>query len=278
MHVLLMYAGNNAGPANNFDLIAATDADFSQRNSHYIFTESYQGAYLFAQSAHMTDARLVTPTYNALNSDGFRIAGFQKAAGVGGAPTLCDNYLKNPFMIPTMEEFQFQGSTGTAEEQWGAIVMRTPGWKRQIPSGPIIVMEGTTSSFTPTANVWSGPQILNLTANPRGGVYAVIGASLQQASDTLAFRVIFPRSPNYTGRKLRPGWLAQNVVGAFEDVITQNDRFHLGVWGYFHTFELPTVEVFATTSAAMTPIVRLWCVYLGGDLTQLNTLVNSMSE
>lgn len=270
MFVLLAYTGNNTTPSNNFDLGAATDADFSQRNSHYIFSEDYGVKYAMAQSAHITDARMVTPTYNALNSDGMRITGFQKKAGVGGVPTLFDKYAPLVLPVPQMEEFQFQASTGTAEQQWGAMILQTSNWSPNIPSGMPIVMEGTTASFTPSANVWSGPQAISLTANPRGGVYAIVRATCQQAADSLLFRLIFPRSPYYHNRKLRPGWVVQNSVADFDDVITQVNPYHLGVWGCFHTFELPQVEVFATTSAAMTPIVRLWCVYLGTDVSLLD--------
>lgn len=277
LHVLLAYTGNNATPSNNFDMTAATDADFSQRNSHYIFTEQYGIRYLFAQSSHMTDARLLAPTFAALNSDGFRITGFQKKAGVGGTPTLFDRFSPVPVLMPVSEEIQYQGSTGTIEQQWGFMTLVPPTFKTDIPQGNIIVMEGTTSSFTPAANVWSGPQSISLTANPRGGVYAVVRATCQQAADTLAFRIIFPRHPFYRGRKLRPGWCAQNAAGDFDDVITQINPYHLGVWGWFHTFELPQVEVFATTSAAMTPIVRLWCIYLGGDESLLTQILQRES-
>lgn len=277
LHVLLAYTGNNSGPANNFDLTAATDADFSQRNSHYIFTEQYGVRYLWSQSAHMTDARLMAPTFNALNSDGFRITGFQKKAGVGGTPTLFDRFAPVPVLMPMNEEIQYQGSTGTGEQQWGFMNLVPPGFKTDIPSGNIIVMEGTTGSFTPTANVWSGPQSVTLTANPRGGVYAVVRATVQQASDSIAFRIIFPRHPFYRGRKLRPGWCVQNAAGDFDDVITQINPYHLGVWGWFHTFELPMVEVFASTSAAMTPIIRLWCIYLGGDESLLTSILQQNS-
>jgi hypothetical protein len=59
------------------------------------------------------------------------------------------------------------------------------------------------------------------------------------------------------------------VVGAFEDVVTQVNRFHLGVWSAFHPFELPTYEVLASTSASMTPILRLWCLYNPGTEANL---------
>lgn len=279
MHAMLAYFGTQSGggAVNNFDLTALTDANFSQRNGHYIFTESYGALYLFAQSAHMTDARLLAPTYSALNADGQRIVGFNQAAGVGGVPTLMDRYTMKPLTIPQNEELQFQASTGTAsEKQWGLMVIGTDGWNANVPAGPQVVMEVTTGAFTPTANVWSADQAMVFNANPRGGVYAVIGASLQQTADTLAFRINFPRSAMYNNRKLLPGWIAQNAVGSFEDVITQTNRYHLGVWGAFHTFEPPQLEVLATTSASMTPILRMWTVYLGGDESLLNSFYAQM--
>lgn len=275
MHVLLAYTGSNAA-TTNFDMTALTDADFSVRNGHYIFTEDYGIAYLWAQNTLITDARLVAPTFSAINSDGFRITAFQKKAGLGGTPTLFDRFIMTPPMMPKWEEIQFQfTNTGAASQGWGMINLVTPDWRKSVPSGPIIVMEGTTSSFTPSANVWSGPQVLTLTSNPRGGVYAVCRVTCQQAADTLAFRVIFPRHPYYKGRKLRPGWVAQNAIGDFDDVITQVDPYHLCPWGWFHTFELPTVEVLASTSAAMTPIFRFWCVYLGTDVSILDQMIRA---
>jgi hypothetical protein len=283
MFHLLMYNKNNSGPANNFDLNAATDPSFSIRNNHYILTEAYRFLYLSAWSAHITDARIVSPQINALCSDGFRIAGFNVAAGVGGAPTLYDKWTDMQIPVPQNEEIQFQASTGTAEQQWGAALIGTQDWNRNIPSvggvnpgtiqGMPIVLEATTASFTPTVNVWSADQALVFNSNPRGGVYIVIGAALQQAADTVAFRINFVRTKLYQGRKLFPGWFAQNVVGQFEDVITQVNRFHLGNWGAFHTFEPPLLAVFPSTSAAMTPILRLWCVYMGGQESLLSQYV-----
>lgn len=278
MHVLLAYTASNPGATANNDMAALVDPDFSQRNNHYIFTESYRIGYLMAQSTGMTDARLLTPTYAALNSDGFRIASFQQVAGIGGVPTLADRLIHQPLMVPQMEEFQFQGSKTAvgAAQQFGLMSLITDGWSANLEHGPQMMFEATTASFTPAANVWSGPQALVFNSNPRGGVYCTIGASLQQTADTLAFRMIFPRSSMYNNRKLRPGWVAQNAIGSFEDVITQVNRFHLGIWGYWHTFEPPQIEVLATTSAAMTPIFRFWNVYLGGDLNLLNQKIATL--
>ena len=279
MHTIQVYAGNNSVPANNFDLTAQLDsgANFSARNGHFILTEQYGLGYAIAQSAHMTDARILSPKIAAINSDGFRIASFQQKAGVGGVPTLVDRYLHSPISLPMFEEIQGQGSTGTAEEQWLAMVMLTPGWTNAIPSGLQMMFEATTASFTPSANVWSTPQALVFNANPRGGVYACVGCSVQQTADTLFFQLVFPRTKLYNGRKLNPGWVAQNAVGSFEDVITQMNRYHLGVWGFWHTFEPPTISVFATTSAAMTPIVRFWNIYLGEDVAALNNYINQLT-
>jgi hypothetical protein len=278
MFAMLAYTGNNPGATNNFDLTALTDANFSQRNGHYIFTEKYGILYVTAQSAGLTDARLVAPTYSALNADGQRIVGFNQAAGLGGVPTLFDKYTQKPLDVPINEEFQFQASKTAvgAQQQFGVLVLGTPGWNANIPAGVQSIQEATTASFTPAANVWSADQSLVFNANPRGGVYAVIGASLQQTADVLAFRINFPRTATYNNRKLLPGWIAQNAIGSFEDVITQVNRFHLGVWGYYHTFEPPQLEVLASTSAAMTPLLRLFTVYMGGDESLINSLYASM--
>lgn len=278
MHHLVCWTGSFTPATTNGDLTAATDTIIGVRNGHFIFTDPLRIAYLFAQSNTMSDARLFSPTFSAINSDGFRIAGFQTKAGVGGAPTLADRWINNPYQIPNYEEIQAQISktSAVAEQAWVLASLLTPEHVRNVDAGVPFVLEGTTASFTPSANVWSGGQAITLNANPRGGVYAVVGASLQQVADTLAFRLIFPRMGSYAGRYLRPGWIAKNAVGDFEDVITQVDRFHLGTWGYFHTFELPLVEVFATTSAAMTPIIRLWVQYLGGDLNLLNQKIAAM--
>jgi hypothetical protein len=153
----------------------------------------------------------------------------------------------------------------------------TPGHTRQIPSGFPIQVEATTAAFTPTAFAWSGPQPMILNQSLRGGVYAVIGASLQFAADTLYFRIIFPRSPMQFGRKLRPGRLAQNAIGDQEPVTQQVNRFHLGVWGAFHTFEFPQVETFNVVAAATTPIIRLWLIYLGESLSLLDPFLAVMT-
>jgi hypothetical protein len=277
LHAMLAWTGNPGAASTNFDQTALTDADFSVRTGHYIFTEDYMIRYLWAQGVALTDSRLLCPTFAAINTDGLRITGFQQKAGVGGVPTLFDKFDPATLMLPKYEEVQGQGSSSATGQQWTLMNIMTPNGPIPVPQGQVFVIEGTTAAFTPAANVWSGPQILVLNNNPRGGVYAVVRVTCQQAADTLAFRVIFPRHPYYKGRKLRPGWCAQNAVGSFDDVITQLNPYHLGVWGYFHTFELPTVEVLATTSAAMTPVFRLWVVYLGGDLAQLNQLIGAQN-
>lgn len=277
MHTILAYIGNNAGPANNFDLTALTDPNFSIRNGHYIFTERYRMLYNSAFSATISDATIRSPLINALSTDGLRLGSFNRQAGISGSPTLADRWTQLRIDIPQMEEIQFLASTGVAEQQFGTMVIGTDGWNANLPSGIPIVLEATTASFTPTVRVWSADQALVFNSNPRGGVYAVVRAQCQFAADLLAFRLNFVRSKLYNGRKLLPGWFAQNAVASFEDVITQSNPFHLGVWGAFHTFEPPLVEVLPSTSAAMTPIVRLWCVYLGQDVSILDQFYASMN-
>lgn len=278
MHTMLIYNGTGPNPAvANFDLTAAADPSFSRRNGHYIFTEKYRMLYLSAFAAHLSDAAVRSPLINAISTDGIRIGGFNVAAGISGAPTLADRWVGMRIDVPQMEEVQMVTTTATASEiQWGAMVLGTDGWNANLPAGIPTVLEATTTAFTPTVNTWSADQGLTFNSNPRGGVYAVIAARCQFAADLLAFRLNFPRTKLYNGRKLFPGWFAQNAVGSFEDVVTQSNPFHLGVWGYFHTFEPPLLQVYASTAAALTPIVRLWCVYMGQDVSLLDSAYASM--
>ena len=287
MFHFVVYNGTQGSPAvNNFDLTAAVDTVISQRNGHYILTEDYRVLYAAAFSANLTDARLFVPSYNAINPDGLRLGlGLNVAAGVSGAPTLTDNYSNYPLPLPQLEEIQFQASTGTASQvQWGTLVLGTPAWSRNLQPGIPTMIEGTLSSsstsaanFTPTVNTWSGAQFLRFNSTLKSGIYIVNHATVQLASDLLAFRLIFPRNKLYQGKQLRPGWFAQNAVGSFQDVVSQINAFPLGIWGAFHPFEPPSIEVYASTSAAMQPIFRLWCTYLPGTEQDLLDWVNKQA-
>jgi hypothetical protein len=124
-------------------------------------------------------------------------------------------------------------------------------------------------TVTPTINVWSGPQIVTFSQSLRGGVYAIVGATLQ-GTNAAAFRIIFPRYRLYHGRKLRPGLPVQTAIGDTLSNQIYPWQLQLGEWGRWHTFEPPTVEVLGTTAAGTTYQGFWWLVFLGEDVSQLS--------
>jgi hypothetical protein len=63
----------------------------------------------------------------------------------------------------------------------------------------------------------------------------------------------------YNGRQLRPGGLIQNTAALNP---MPNQRFGFGEWGRFHTFELPSIQIYSD-AAGGTYEVRLELTYLG---------------
>lgn len=264
--VLLNYnVAAAAAGASNVDLTAATDADFSQRNGHYIFTESYRLAAAIPVGASLTKGRYQVPTWNAVGQ--FDIFNVNRNLNPP-SNTQFDSYLHYPVKVPTNEEFQVQLSNNlgaSTEIENCALLLITDDWSQQQQQSsmvpPMLVVDAT-FTVTPTLNAWSGPQALTFTQSLRGGVYSVAGAQLQGGNSAF-FRLIFPRMRMYNGRKLRPGFAVQNAVGNVPSDIIRPWMIGLGEWGQFHTFEPVQCEVFGTAAASTTYTLFLWLVWLG---------------
>ncbi len=258
-----------AAGATNTDLSFVTDSEFSSRNSHLILTEPYQLLAVGATGVSLTRGRLQIPTFNAVGE--FALFNVNRALQPPSNPQL-DYYIPYPPMLPLNEEIQVQYSNnlGAATEQENAIVLLgTDDWNQNVPRGKLPICVRATFTVTPTINVWSASQALTLSQSLRGGVYSVVGATVQ-GTNAAAFRIIFPRYRLYHGRKLRPGFFTQNALGdALGNQPPYGNGF-LGEWGRFHTFELPLIEVLGTTAGAITYQVFLWLIFLGEDVSQLN--------
>jgi hypothetical protein len=175
------------------------------------------------------------------------------------------------------EEFQMQQSISAASQGTAAIVIGTSDWNANIPRGRQRIRVKATASVASVSLAWTGANAFTLAASLRGGVYAVIGASCQCATYGLFFRLIFPRTKLYHGRKLRPGWLCNNALGDIDAAVVYTNPTHLGVWGYFHTFELPTFEFWGNAAHAATQILILDLVYLGENATILDQYISGGS-
>ena len=93
----------------------------------------------------------------------------------------------------------------------------------------------------------------------RGGWYSIVGFNSVDPLG-LVTRLIFPRARQYDGRVLRPGTLCQNAVG-----LRPNPRFdgRIGVYGKFHSFEPPQIEILANNAGAHTPDMKVDLIYHG---------------
>lgn len=249
------------------DLSAAVDPEFSQRNNHYIFSEQYNllAAGLFA--AHAVRGRYQVPTWNAIGEDTI----FNVVRSIEPLTnSQLDWYVDNPKPIPINEEFQLQehDSGGGTEQATGVLWIGSPRWNANLLKGKYPIVIRATGTTTWTANGWSPLAQLTLSQSLRGGVYAVHGAVLQ-ADDAVAFRLVFPRQKMVNGRRLRPGYYAQNAVGDVIGLHTLPESSRLGTWGLFHTFELPQLEVFGTAADSTAWVLFLWADFLGESMDLL---------
>ena len=268
-HTLAYNASAAAAGASNVDLSVVPDTEVSSRNSHGIFTERYKMLAVSAVGVSITRGRFQVPKWNAVGE--MSIINANRALEPPSNPQW-DLYLAYPPELPQNEEFQVQLSNnlGAATEQENVILQLAPDdWNQNIPKGELLFVQRATFTLTPTINVWSGGQVLTFSQSLRGGVYAVVGGVVQ-GTDAVAWRIIFPRNKMYHGRRLRPGGLIQNAIGVVINNQIDPWVMGLGVLGYFHTFELPTIEVLGATAAAITYQVYLWLVRLGEDVSILN--------
>jgi hypothetical protein len=261
-------ASDNVGGVTT-DLAALVDPDFTQRNGHYTFTEQYRLGGVVGIGTNVTRTDLLCPTWNAIGL-------MNSYPPVRSATPVSSTYvdLRTDWQvpIPLNEEFQVQqaNDAGAANRLNGVLWIFTQDWNRNLPAGIFPIMIRATSSVTKVANAWSGPATITLEQSLRGGVYSIIGYDCFLAG-CIASRIIFPRQKLYQGRKLRPGNLCQNALGDFPPLYGYNQARVFGEWGRFHTFELPQIEVWGNAAGAVTAELRIHAVYLGTDLSLLES-------
>jgi hypothetical protein len=263
MFTVLPYLLATGGSVVDTDMSAVADAVFTTRNSHYIFTEQYNLMAQVAMGATFTRANVQVPTWNAIGR--FNVwPGMLSSANILSPPRVAwMDHAVTP--IPMNEEYTVKMTDGASENAMYFLWPATPGHTRNIPAGQLAIPVRATSTITQVANGWAGPGTLSMEQSLRGGVYSIVGAECVGAASAL-FRLIFPRSRNYKGRYLRPGWLCQQAIGDLPEQRLHINPYYLGEWGRFHTFEQPQLEVYgAAATSSVTFELRLWLIYLGQD-------------
>lgn len=243
---ILAYGVNGGVNDANVDMTASTDPSFSQRNSHYIFSEDYELIGWYGSGASLTDMRLDVPTINAIGIH--RLWGVNRSATVPAVP-VWEDLRKYPVALPFNEELAVRESNnlGVGNERENAFLFIQPrGRDFTLPPGLRRIKARFTATATAVANAWSGFASITMEQALRGGWYSVVGAEMFEAN-TLAFSLNFPRMPLINGRKLFPGNVCSQARGNYP---LHPDPSFMGWWGTFHSFELPQISIWANAAGA----------------------------
>jgi hypothetical protein len=263
---LLSYADTSPSASNTAnDLTANVDAEFSQRNGHYLFSEPYVllGIAIFGNNT--AEANMLSPTLNSVTK--FNVNPLNDSS-ISLSPPRMDFWIHAPIPLPMNEEIQINvttGSSSVAAPITAVLIIGPQGqWNNKIPQGitPVPIFE-MRASCTPTlnSNAYSGLVPLAFEQSLRGGTYAVVGAEFIGLG-VLAARIIFPQAPLINGRRMRPGCIASNAVGDQTLAVGLIGPMWLGQYGQFTTAELPQLEVLGLGTGTPTVSVLLRLVRL----------------
>lgn len=245
---LLIYDGTATSTTTAGDLTAATDPVFTQRNSHITLTDDLKLLAVKMAGGGLTRGTIKMPTWNAQTL--FNIDPLEQSS-----VTLSPSRVMNlESLRPTLaqdEEIQFQvsGEVNANDTVTVGAWVGTPGWSRNIPKGmgPLSVFCARVTAAPVLANrAWSALASLTFEQGLRAGIYAIVGSHWTGAN-VLYHRIQFPRSTMYNGRALRPGDIVNNAVGDLPWYQYGEMASPFGVWGKFHTFELPQIEFWSQT-------------------------------
>lgn len=282
MFHLLSYTTTTGAAVTLSNLGMVADGTIAQGNTGYRFTEPYRLLAVYAHAAALTQAEIRSPTLDGLSR--WNVWPFDTSLNIPANPQIVD-YTQFAPQLPLYEDVNFAVSdTAVGGEQiiaheW----IGTQGWSADL--GILQSMYGgndpyigrrMTLNFTTTLNkgagAWGADVALTFEQLPRGGVYAVIGGDVVAAACS-AWRINFPRQPLYRNRKLFPGDLVTQAVGT---VRKKQPPSWLGVWGVFHTWELPFASLFGQAAGTVAVNGNLEVVYLGGNIEPTSVLNNAM--
>lgn len=277
MHHLLTYQTSSAAAVvigTSMGMVA--DGAFAQGNTGYRFVERYKMLAAYNHGASLTQVEFRSPTINAL--------GLWNTWPLNLSLNQPSNYQVDDMrsyapIIPQMEDFEAHAADsavggekfdvacfiGTENHRTDEMhvnqLLDAMTNKGEAYAGRRITVNSTTT-LNKGAQGWGADVALTFEQLPRGGVYAVIGGQAVAAA-CMAFRINFPRHPLYkSSRKLFPGDLVNQAVG---DIPNRLGRNWLGVWGVFHTWELPFASLYGQAAGAVAWNGNLDLVYLGGN-------------
>jgi hypothetical protein len=265
----------SGGTANTENaLTSISDPDITSQNSQFIFTGPYNLLQDLAVGASVKFGRYNVAQWNGRGR--YNIYAVNRNANPT-APIFWGGYKRHPIPMPQNQQIQALLTNNLAsgtENEYLAWRISTPDWNMNVPGNLWTFVAQATVTVTPVVGSWVESQAITFDQLPLGGVYAVIGAQCEGANG-MFWRLNFPRSRMYLGRKLRPGGVVLGAFGALPPLFSASEFEDLGVWGFFHTFELPTFGILGTSASSTTYTLMLKLAFLGESVSLLDQALQS---
>lgn len=283
MFHLLAYTNAPAGAVVLTNMGMVADGAIAQGSTGYRLTEPYRALGAYAHAALLTQAELRSPTLNGLAL--WNVYPTATSLNNPANPNV-DDYRAFAPRLPMYEDISaVYSDTAVGGERADLFLwLGTDGWSADLSvlqamygqGDPYIgrrIAVNSTTTLNKGLATWGADAALTFEQLPRGGVYAVVGANIVAAACP-AFRINFTRQPLYRGRKLFPGDLCSQAYG---DVPHKMGRNAWGIWGVFHTWELPFASLYgqAAGTQAINGVIDL--VYLGGNQDPQGVLNNALT-
>lgn len=243
---LLCYGGAKTDSTANEAIPAPPDPAFNRVSaSEYLMPDDLDIFQAQAGNDTITRARIVTPSMRTL---GLPEIYPLNVTAVPALPLAVDFRPNDPIRVKKNDTLSVECSNAasTIDTAWAALGIR----KRvvAVPPGPRTTFSGTAAQ-TLVANAFTFATI-TFDQTPPVGNYAVVGMSCV-CNDAWFARLIFPYQSNW-----RPGCMVGATAAGFE--YRQFSRHGgIGVWGMFHSVNLPQLEIFGAIAGAETPRVYI---------------------
>lgn len=250
--------GKNLGLVTNSPLDAVPDDVLSINNNNLVLTNRFRLGAVFGYGANLSRLRFGNVGLTQLGQS--HIWPLNASATVPNTPNI-DDRLNDQLILPMDEEITIEATTtsATAANHHALLWLFPSNYSFNIPGG--IDRFKTYATVTITASPalrWSPLSNITFERDLYNGAYAVVGCAVF-SPNAQAFRLRFVDSGEYGGRQLRPGGLCQQSVNGN---MFARQFGGLGVWGRFHTFSRPQLQVYNDTTGG-TYTVLFDLVYLG---------------
>lgn len=247
MHHTCAWFGTVA-QTTEIDLPPVQDSFLVITNSHFLPQRDYNILFAAAMGTLLTRARISTPTLLAITTPWLR--DISPALGVG-SPQIFANYSDAPIPMRGLEELIMLQTDSAVTSESNAAVGGISIQDSTVPPGRIYTLRGTAAG-TLVAGAWTNVGAITWQNALPTGLYALVGANFFSAG-AIAGRFIFENTP------YRPGGLAVQSITARTDQLFRHGN--LGVWGQFHNYAMPAVEMLSgsadTTEEIYADIIKI---------------------